>query len=351
MNSLFSVPAPLRAYLASGEQRWQGSAAQRFWQRWLAELRGCVPVRLRHRLSPQITVQNHRWPIVTPTCEIQASARHVLMLPTTVVMIHHLQLPTAAARALTAVVGYELDKYTPYPRDQLFYVVRQDGRSAGGLKITLIAVLRERMHAILAECAAQGLRPQRVDVCSEDGTPLGIDLLPESARPVNHRRGGGRRRVLVGLCAVLLVTLMGLWLHDRQQRLEGMRATVQSLKGQVAQVQQLRQQLTNTLGAADYLTRHKAARPTMAALMSELTACLPDDTWLEQLEIDADDVSFSGQSVRASALISHLKDCPSLENPQFQGVIQPDADSGKERFSLHARLHQEAVDAPNADTP
>ncbi|MGA3683864.1 PilN domain-containing protein, partial [Pseudomonas graminis] len=85
--------------------------------------------------------------------------------------------------------------------------------------------------------------------------------------------------------------------HDRQQRLQGMRATVQSQKAEVAQVQQLRQQLTNTLGATDYLSRHKAARPTMAALMSELTARLPDDTWLEQLEIDADDVSFSGQSV------------------------------------------------------
>ena len=89
----------------------------------------------------------------------------------------------------------------------------------------------------------------------------------------------------------------------------------------------------------------------MAALMSELTACLPDDTWLEQLEIDADDVAFSSQSVRASVLISRLKDCRSLENPQFQGVIQRDAASGKERFALHARSDQEAADGPNTDTP
>lgn len=348
MNSLLSVPAPLQAYLANVERRWQGSAAQRFWQLWLAELHGCVPARLRHRFSTPITVQTHRWPITMSGPVVQAGARQVLMLPTTLVMIHRLHLPTAAARDLTAVVGYELDKYTPYPRDQLLYVVRQGGRSAGRLQITLIAILRERMHAILAECAAQGLTPQRVDVCAADGTPLGIDLLPESARPVSPRGAVDRRRVLVGSCAALLVTLMGLWLHDRQQRLEGMRVTVQSQRGEVAQVQHLRQQLTNTLGAADYLTRHKAARPTMAALMSQLTACLPDDTWLEQLEIDADDVSFSGQSVRASALINHLKHCPSLENPQFQGVIQPDADSGKERFSLHARLHREVADAPNA---
>ena len=346
MNSLFSVPAPLRAYLATVERRWQGSLAQRIWQLWLTELRGCVPARLRHRFSPQIAVQIHRWPLSSSTPQMQAGARPVLMLPATLVMIHRLQLPAAAARDLTAVVGYELDKYTPYPRDQLHYVVRQDGRSAGWLQVTLIVIHSERLNGILADCSARGLTPQCVDVCAEDGTPLGIDLLPESARAMNPRTGVDRRRVLAGLCAVLLVTLMGLWLHDRQQRLEGMRATVQSQKSQVAEVQQLRQQRTNTLGAADYLTRHKAARPTMAALMSELTACLPDDTWLEQLEIDAGEVSLSGQSVRASALIGRLKDCRSLENPQFQGVIQPDADSGKDRFSLHARLHQEAADAP-----
>ena len=102
MNSLFSVPASLRAYQANVERRWQGSVAQGVWQRWLAELRGCVPARWRHRLRPQVAVQTHRWLIVTPTPEIQASARHVLMLPTAVVMIHRLQLPTAAARDLTA---------------------------------------------------------------------------------------------------------------------------------------------------------------------------------------------------------------------------------------------------------
>lgn len=351
MSSLLSVPGPLRAYLADVERRWQGSVAQRVWQLWLTELRGCVPARLRQRFSTRAAVQTHLWPIMTPTSDIQLGARQVLMLPTSSVMIHRLQLPTAAARNLTDVVGYELDKYTPYPRDQLHYVVRNQGRSPGGLQITLIAIHRERLNAILADCTAHGLTPQCVDVRAADGRPLGIDLLPESARPVNPRAGAGRRRVLVGSCAVLLVTLMGLWLHDRQQRLESMRATVQSQKAQMAQIQQLRQQLANTLGAADYLTRHKTARPTMAVLMSELTACLPDDTWLEHLEIDAGEVSFSGQSARASALINRLKDCSSLENPQFQGVIQPDADSGKDRFSLHARLHQEAADGPNADTP
>jgi general secretion pathway protein L len=351
MNSLLSPSARVRDCLATVERRWRGSRAQRAWQLWLDELRHCLPSGMRHRLGAQPQVQHHRWPIGETVPKVQRDARQVLLLPATTVMIHRLQLPAAAARDLTAVVGYELDKYTPYPRDHLHYVVRQDGRSAGWLQITLVAIVRERLLGILADCAARGLTPECVDVCAQDGTPLGVDLLPASARPLNQHPGTGRRRVLVATCGVLLITLMAVWVNDRQQRLAAMRDTVHAQKTQVVEVQQLRRQLANTQGAADYLSRRKRAQTTMAALLSELTACLPDDTWLDQLEVDAADVSLSGQSARASALISRAKDCRSLENPQFQGVIQPDADTAKDRFALHARLHQEAADAPHADTP
>ena len=351
MNSLFSPSARVRDCLATVERRWRGSRAQRAWQLWLDELRQCLPSGLRHRFGAPPQVQRHRWPFDAATLEAQPGARQVLLLPATLVMTHRLQLPAAAGRDLTAVVGYELDKYTPYPRDHLHYVVRQDGRSGGWLQITLVAIARERLQGILADCAVRGLTPECVDVCAQDGTPLGVDLLPAAARPLNPHPGTGRRRVLVAACGVLLITLMATWVNDRQQRLATMRDTVHAQKAQVAEVQQLRQQLANTQGAADYLSRRKRAQTTLAALLSELTACLPDDTWLDQLEVDAADVSLSGQSARASALIGRAKTCRSLENPQFQGVIQPDPDTGKDRFALHARLHQEAADAPHADTP
>ena len=145
---------------------------------------------------------------------------------------------------------------------------------------------------------------------------------------------------------------MLLWLDDRQRLLTEMENTVRAQKSQVAEVQKIRQQLTNTRGAANYLIRRKAAQPPLAALLNELTACLPRDTWIDQLEInDSAEVSFSGQSAKASALIARIKDCHSLENAQFQGVIQPDAQTGKDHFSLRAHLHQEAADAPTTDTP
>jgi general secretion pathway protein L len=344
--------ASLRALFERLGQRWQGSLAQRGWHLWVAELRACLPERLRHLLIRDTPERLHLWPLSGPIESAKTGEQQVLLLPASAVMSHRLQLPLAAARDLSSVVGYELDRFMPFPREQLYFVARQDSRGASFIQVTLVAILRERLDRIIAECSAQGLSPHIIDVQTADGQRLGIDLLPQPLRPRQTDSGGRRLRTLVLLCAGLLVTAMLLWLNDRQQLVEEMQASVKAQRTQAAEIQALRQQLTNTRGAANYLAQRKASQPTMAALLSELTACVPTDTWIDQLEVDGNaDVSFSGQSNRASALIARIKDCHSLENAQFQGVIQPDHDTGKDHFALRAHLHQEAANAPTPDTP
>jgi general secretion pathway protein L len=356
MNRLFSarltLPAPLAAWAERIAQQWRGSQLQRAWRWWLAELRACLPEKLQRLLIQETPEHVHVWPSIESLPEGSAQIQHILLLPPSAVLVQNLQLPLAAARDLNTVVGYELDRFTPFDASQLYFVARQDKRSGGFIQVTLVAILRERLDAILAECASLGLRPHSVDVGLDASSRLNIDLLPAPLRPRQTRQGLGLQRNLLWLCAGLLIVAMLLWLNDRQRLLEEMQSTVQAQRAQVAQIQKIRQQLTNTRGAANYLIQRKAAQPPLAALLNELTACLPQDTWIDQLEInDSAEVSFSGQSAKASALIARAKDCRSLDNAQFQGVIQPDPQTGKDRFSLRAHLHQEAADAPTTDTP
>jgi general secretion pathway protein L len=140
---------------------------------------------------------------------------------------------------------------------------------------------------------------------------------------------------------------MVLWLNARSAMVDAMRSSVDEQRTQVQAVQNLRRELINTQGAARYLAQQKAAQPTLSSVLVDLTGCLGADTWVEQLEIaDGGGVSLSGQSAKASALITRMKDCKTLSDAQFQGIIQPDAQTGKERFSLRAHLRKEVVDAP-----
>ncbi|CRM31424.1 MULTISPECIES: PilN domain-containing protein [Pseudomonas] len=330
-------------------QRWRGSLLQMGWRLWLKELRGCLPAWLSLQDIPEHV---YPWPLTAPVSPVAGEARQVLLLAPSAVLVQALQLPPAAARNLATVVGYELDRFTPFDAAQLYFVARQERRTPTHVHVTLVAILRERLDQILTECAALGLQPHAVDVADAAGVPMGIDLLPVPLRPRQRPAGKGLQRSLPWLCGALLIAAMLLWLNDRQRVLDSMQQSVRAQKAQVAQIQALRQQLLNTRGAAQYLIRRKTAQPPLAGLLNELTACLPSDTWIDQLEVnDGADVSFSGQSAKASALITRIKGCHSLENAQFEGVIQPDAQTGKDQFSLRAHLHQEAADAPTTDTP
>ncbi|ROM55883.1 general secretion pathway protein GspL [Pseudomonas canadensis] len=322
-------------------RHWRGSLLQQGWRLWLAELRACVPSWLARPEPPE---QIHHWPLAAPATS--DSARQVLMLGADAVLLQRVQLPLAAGRNLNAVVGYELDRYTPFQADQLYFVARQERRTSTHLEVTLVAILRERLDQILSDCTALGLHPHRVDAAN-----LGIDLLPPPLRPRQRPPGMGLQRSLPWLCGALLIAAMLLWLNDRQRVIDAMHASVQQQKAEVAEVHALRQQLLNTRGAAQYLTRRKLAQPPLAALLNDLTTCLPADTWLDQLDVKDGEISLSGQSAKASALITRIKGCRSLENAQFEGVIQPDARTGKDQFALRAHLRQEAADAPTPHTP
>jgi general secretion pathway protein L len=127
-----------------------------------------------------------------------------------------------------------------------------------------------------------------------------------------------------------------------------MRADAQRVKG-------LRQRLTDSAGASGFLARKKIEAPSVLPVLDELTHRLPDDTWLERFTLNnTGQIGFQGQSPQAARLIDALKGAKSVSEPSFQGTIQRDPTSGKERFYMQAKAivpkpeSKEAADAPKA---
>ena len=334
--------APLQAEL---HRQWRDSRARQLWVAWLNELHTLLPAAARARLFKQVNKRLISWPLTGPI-EVHHNERLILVLPANMLLTQTLLLPTAALRDLHAVIGFELDKYTPYPRDQLHYVARVTSKEGAQAQVLLVAILRERLQPVIDACMAQGLAMQAVDGLDEDGRPLGVDLLPTEQKPP-RRRHARLPGYLALTCCALMMGCMALWLNARTRMVDAMQHRVDEQREHVQAVQKLRRELINTQGAAQYLARLKAAQPSLSSVLVDLTGCLGADTWVEQLEIDdGAGVSLSGQSAKASALITRMKDCKTLSDAQFQGIIQPDADTGKERFSLRAQLRKEAADAP-----
>lgn len=268
--------------------------------------------------------------------------RLALLLPSPVVLRRTLALPLAARDNLLQVVAYEMDRQTPFAINQVYYAVREldTPAAAGRFHAELVAVTRDTLDPLLTRVRAQGISTDAVDVADGDGR-LGINLLPPEQTPHHVRPRRRLNLALAATCVVLLLLVLGAWLNHRRATLVEMQAEVESMHGDAQQVANLRQQLQDNAGAAGFLAQRKKNTVSMLSLLQDATARLPESTWLERFSVDnTGQVGFQGQSQQAAKLLDTLKDSSLITDASFQGSIQPDPTTGKERFYLTARVKE-----------
>jgi general secretion pathway protein L len=361
-------------------RHWRASPLPAFLAWWGGELRALLPVRWRSWFADGadwylLQVDGDSWSLrraghaeslaqwneaveVMPARAFATALRQVdredlrvaLLLPPAQVLRRSLSLPLAARDNLHQVVGFEMDRQTPFGLAQVYYAVRelQATAPAGRCQVELVAAARVGVDPLLARLRAQGIAVDAVDVAMADDR-LGVNLLPPEQRP---RRVHPRRRLNLILAAgvVLLLLLVGLeWRHNREVALAAMQAEVAAMRGDAAQVASLRQQLQDNAGAAGFLAQRKRDTVGMLELLRDATARLPQGTWLERFSVDnTGQIGMQGQSQQAAKLLDALKDSSVITDAGFQGSIQPDASTGKERFYLTARVKQAATTGPAA---
>ncbi|KJV35447.1 type II secretion system protein GspL [Luteibacter yeojuensis] len=349
---------------------WRGSALPGFLRWWGGELAGFVPPRWRHAFaggqrwyiierrdgawvlrragetlalataSDADAIDHRSGQFARVLAEADPADRRVaLVLPTANVLRRRLVLPVAARDNLRQVVGFDLDRQTPFRADDVHFGVRDLGEPVGEGRFAaeLAATPRAMLDPLLDELAGLGITPDRVDV-AQGNALAGVDLLPPQRAP---RRIDRQRRLNLGLAIcilVLLIAAMATWLHNRAAALDAMRSEVDAMQGDAKRVSALRQRLTESAGASGFLAKRKAESPAILPVMQELTARLPDDTWLERFTLNASgQIGFQGQSPQAARLIDALKGAKTIAEPSFQGTIQADPTSGKERFYMQAK--------------
>lgn len=368
----------LRLLLDRLREDWRGSPMPGFFAWWGAELTALLPPRWRALLGSKarwhllerasggwrlrrdgqaepLAHWNDRLAAADLQAELAASwqgvdaedRRLVLLLPASAVLRRTLQLPQAARGKLRQVAGYELDRQTPFSAAQVHYAVRElaQGAAPGRLAVELVVVRRDTLAPLLTRLAALGIVVDAVDLPAGAGR-LGINLLPAEQRPARRHPRRRLNLALAAACVVLGGLVMGGWLHNRRAALEQMQAQVEAMHGQAQQVAGLRQQIMNDAEAANFLAKRKAERGSVLAVLLDLTQRLPSSAWLERFTLDdSGQVGFQGQSPQAARLLDQLKGSSLLDNANFQGSIQADPSSGKERFYMVAQLHHAAGQA------
>jgi general secretion pathway protein L len=266
----------------------------------------------------------------------------VLCIPAESVLQRNLTLPTAAEENLRQVLAFEMDRQTPFKADQIYFDSRVTGRDASGrnLLVELVLLPRAQLDQELAALPPGAAALDGVDAWRGEpgGARRQINLLPAERRA---RRRDMRLPLNLGLAALAIILLfvnMDESLANRAAAVEAMRAEVDKSNTEARQVAALRKTLSDSIAGANFLSDKKRNSPLTDALLDDLTRRLPEDTYLERLQIENGQVQLQGQSKEAAKLIAALSSSACLGDPRLQGQIQPDPRTGKERFQITADL-------------
>ena len=263
-----------------------------------------------------------------------------LLLPAASGLRRTLQLPGTARERLREVLGFEIERQTPFAAGDVLYDgrvlhVRDDGQ----LQVELVVV--PRRHFADANQALAGLSSwlAGADLADADGRPLGINLLPVPQRKV--RANPWRWWNLVFTMLFLAGLTMGLaqLLANRHEAASQLQADVDVRSAQARAVAQQRQRLVDSVEGGVYLQQQRNARPTVVEVMDELARRLPDGTYLEKAAIEGGQLTIIGLSNQAAALVGKLEGARQWNAPALSGALQPDPRTRNDRFTLVAQLN------------
>lgn len=263
-----------------------------------------------------------------------------LLLPAASGLRRRLQLPAAAADRVRDVVGFEVERQTPFARDAVAFDARVLGRHGddGRIDAELVVVPRTELQPCLARLGPMASMLAGVDLADEAGRALGVNLLAPSERRRERDPWAPWNLALAALALAMLAALLWQLLDNRRQAGTALEARIatQADAGRRAAIE--RRQLTALVEGQAFLDQARAQRAPAVEVLDELTRRLPDETYLEKLSLDRNQLVLIGLSRDAAGLVGRLQGAEQWRSPALAGALQPDPASGRDRFTLTASV-------------
>jgi len=115
-------------------------------------------------------------------------------------------------------------------------------------------------------------------------------------------------------------------------------SVIADLNPEVEQIFRIRDEVEKKKQELSELKSLMGDRQETLLVLRDLTDRIPDDTYLQNLQIQGDQLTMQGYSVQASALLSVLSESPYLESVKTNWITQDPRVSGKERFNFTAKV-------------
>ena len=282
------------------------------------------------------------------------NAIFILRLSSQDALCKTLTLPLAAQSNINQVVSYELDRYTPFNVNQVYFAthIAQIDTDAEHLTVQLLLTPKKTLETLCKQCKELGVLVQYVDV---ENYPNDLDdiyhaynLLPAH---LQTKRTNTPRRIMLGLAMLLgflsLTSLiLPVWLE--YQAVNELQLKIAKIEKEAKAVKSLQADIETLNEENQSLIALKTAMPTVVSVLNELSALMHDDSWLAYLQYGDGQLQLQGESPAASNLLADLEASDYFAKVNFASPVTQDKASGVERFQISAEITKPATPMTDA---
>jgi general secretion pathway protein L len=248
-----------------------------------------------------------------------------------------LNLPLAVEENLAQVLGFEMDRNTPFKSDQVYFDYRITGRDMklGQLEVQMVVAPRPVVDEMLAWAGRCGASVQGVWLADElSMAPPRTNLLPLASRAPEKSPLRHVNLALAALAGVLLIAALIVPVWQKRELIIRLMPLADRARQQAEATEALHRELDRQVAEYNHLLEKKQVSPVMVAALDELTRLLPDDTWVQQLDIKGDELQIQGETASSSQLVGLFEQSRILRDASFKSPLTKV--QGGERFQLAA---------------
>ena len=268
----------------------------------------------------------------------------ILIIPKQQVLEKHVTFPMATEENIREVLSYEMDRLTPFTANQVYYdyslVSRNKQKST--IEFKLIIIPKERVDNLLNELAQIGFKPHVLTAKADNAEKEEqINLLPVEKR---DRKINALKIVnysLTGVVALLLLMALMLPIWNKIKYIEVLEPELDKYGKSAEKIITLRKQVEKAEEEALFLVEKKRKTILTLRIIDELTQIIPDDTWINQVDVADNEVHLYGESVSSASLLPIIESSKIFSNAQFRSPVTQNRQNDTERFHLSAQIMQE----------
>ena len=302
-----------------------------FVKRWIDEVIAALPARWQQHFGA------NRW-MVLESCskaELQSTRPLALSLTPGEVLVRRIELPLVSRFQLPALMRFEAPRHVPLPLDQVkldFRIVRRDLK-ASRMLVELAIVRAEAIAAAERRADADGVTADAVAISTVYGLWLARRPFSRKWQQAWFDRRHQKLFFRVAIPVALIVALV-LAVQNWTARLALSRDhNVAAARAEAVGIEPLHEQLV-ALDNKLALLASIRNRPPAAAVAEEVARLLPDDAWLQELDIEDKTVRLVGTARHATDLIRIFSKSRLFSNVEFEAPLTPANEPDDDLFDI-----------------